>query len=596
MKHSLYLLVLIPALFVTIACNSLEQNAKSSFEDTEVFSNPTLTRYALNGIYESYVVMASYRTDYFYYYGVNTDIEVMGDMADNTRNNISQYKILPNNSYLDNTSDQYFFSGNMKGIERANICIHGLEQYGDIKNNPELGALYGEALVARALLYIDLMNVYGEVPARFEPISKETIYLPKADKDVLYKQLLSDLEKAAEYLSYQQDVITRPGKALAKGLYARIALQASGYSLRPDEGKVNTGDAGTVRKSRDPELQASVLYPKALAALKDIIDNAGLSLYDNFEDLWKFYCNLGTEYGKEIIFGLPFSDTRGRHLSENAVPNKKYNFGSGGGRKGISPVLFFRYDIYDTRRNITCCPYQYNENGIADPATASPNRWYCGKFRFDWMIRRPLQTANGDDGAKYTYLRYADILLMASEIANELDDLDAAKEYMRPVLQRAYHNDTMVNSYLDHLADKESFFDAVKDQRAFEFAGEMLRRADLIRWGILKAAIDKTKEDLAALRDRSGKFSTYSNNIYWRVKKDEIEAEIYGFNPNENEDKTVTDPSGGWTRRGWFSSISDNTINNLYLENPDEKMYRPIPASIITANLGVLQNDYNYTF
>ncbi len=596
MKRYIYILAFMLAILAAFSCNTLEQNAKSTFEDAEVFSNPTLARYSLNSVYESYVVMASYRTDYFYYYGVNTDIELMGDMADNTRNNISQYKIAPNNSYLDNTSDQYLFSGNMKGIERANICIQGLERYGDIDHNPDLGAIYGEALVARALLYIDLMNVYGEVPARFAPITKETIYLPKADKDILYKQLLSDLEKAADYLSYQQDVITRPGKALAKGLYARIALQASGYSLRPDEGRVNTGDAGTVRKTRDPDLQASVLYPKALAALEDVIENAGLSLYENFEDIWKFYCNLSTEYGKEIIFGLPFSDTRGRHLSENAVPNKKYNFGSGGGRKGISPSLFFRYDVDDSRRDVTCCPYQYDENGIASPSTASPSRWYCGKFRFDWMIRRPLQTAQGDDGAKYTYLRYADILLMAAEIANELDDLDAAKEYMRPVLQRAYHNDDKVDSYLGRLADKEAFFDAVKDQRAFEFAGEMLRRTDLIRWGILKESLDGLKEELIAMKSLSGRFSNFSNYIYWRIRDDAVEAEIYGFNPGETEDKTVTDPGGGWTRRSWFSSISENTINNLYLDNPDEKMYRPIPASIITANLGVLQNDYNYSF
>jgi hypothetical protein len=37
-------------------------------------------------------------------------------------------------------------------------------------------------------------------------------------------------------------------------------------------------------------------------------------------------------------------------------------------------------------------------------------------------------------------------------------------------------------------------------------------------------------------------------------------------------------------------------IDEFYLEDPDMNMYRPIPASIITANLGVLQNDYGYTF
>ena len=598
MKYSKYILSYVIAGLTFLSCDLMDQPAKSSFEDAEVFSNATLTRYSLNAIYESYTIMASYRTDYFYYYGLNTDIEMVGNRGStpDDRTRITQYDITPNNYLLDNASDQYLFSGNMRGIERANICIQGLKEYGDVDNNPELGALYGEALVARALLYIDLMNVYGEVPARFTPITKETIYLPKADKDVLYKQLLSDLETAAKYLSYQQDVITKPGKALANGLYARIALQAAGYSLRPDEGKVNTGDAGTVRKSRDPQLQASVLYPKALKALEDVIEHGNLSLYENFEDLWKSYCNLETQYGKEIIYGLPFSNSRGQHITQNGVPNEKYGHGSGG-RNGVSPTLYFRYDKDDTRRDVTCCPFSYDKNGVADPTVANPARWYYGKFRFDWMETQPLKDNNAEDGAKYTYMRYADILLMAAEIANELDDLDKAKEYMKPVLGRAFHNESKVNAYLNRLADKEAFFEAIKDQRAFEFAGEMLRRADLIRWGILKKALDEVKEEIRALQQLSGKFSTFSTAICWRLKENGTDVELYGFNPGETEDKTVTDPQGGWQRRKtYFTTIKDTYIDNIYVKNPDENMYRPIPASIIIANMGVLKNDYNYNF
>ena len=78
--------------------------------------------------------------------------------ASNERNDIAKYDISPYCSYFNKTGVANFFEGNMQGIERANICIEGLKKYGDIERNKELGALYAEALVARALLYIDLMK------------------------------------------------------------------------------------------------------------------------------------------------------------------------------------------------------------------------------------------------------------------------------------------------------------------------------------------------------------------------------------------------------------------------------------------------------
>ena len=584
------------------SCDLLEQRSPSTFEDNTVFANYTLARNAVNAIYESYITTSSYRSDYFEYYGANTDVEIRTSSSDSENNNYCQYKMSPTNSYFNRPGDDQLYSGNFKGIERANLCISGLFKYGNIDKEKEMGALYGEALVARALLYADLLNCYGEVPARFEPIRQETTYLPKSDKDVIYKQLLNDLETAAKYLDYKdQTFITQPGKACANGMYARLALQAAGYSCRPDEGKVNTGAPGKNRKSNDPELQASVLYPKALTALEDVIENANLGLFENFEDMWKFYCDMGAVYGTaenpEIIFGLPFSNTRGQHLTRNAVPNTKYNKTSNA-RVGLCPTLCFKYDKEDTRRFVTCCPVKYDKDGKADASNMSASIWYNGKFRVDWRTYPDHEIMNdglGEDGCKFTYLRYADILLMAAEIANELKDLDKAKKYMRPVLVRAYKDETLADAYLNRLTDKEAFFDAIKDQRAFEFAGECLRRSDLIRWGILAKTLEDTKKELQNMKALSGKYSTYSKDIYWRVKKDSIEPEYYGFNPGETGTPPADD-GNAWNKKGFFNGVSDGLINNLYLADPDLNMYRPIPASIITSNMGALQNDYGYTF
>ena len=413
------------------------------------------------------------------------------------------------------------------------------------------------------------------------------------------EELLGDLQTAAKYMTWDHKLITQPGKACALGMYARLALQASGYACRPDEGKVNTGAMGTVRKSNDPELQMEVLYPKALEALEDIINNAGLSLFDTFEELWRWYCGLNTEYGKEVIYGLPFADTRGCHLVRNALPNAKYNYGITGGNNGPNPIFYFRFDKRDTRRRITCVPHQFDSNGQPYWKNNSAAQWYNGKFRLDWYEETHHRTSgNSDDGAKFTYLRYADILMMASEIANELGDLEKAKSYMRPILVRAYQSEALADEYLALRTDKEDFFEAIKDQRAFEFCGELLRRQDLIRWGILKKALDETKVEMQNMRDHTGKWASYSEAIYWRVAENGIDAELYGFDPGETENKLLTDPEGGWNRTDYFkpTMFNQRRIDEFYLADPEMNMYRPIPASIITANMGVLQNDYGYTF
>ena len=174
--------MIVAAGFLLCGCEPLEQRSKSTYEDNTVFSNYTLARYAVNAIYEAYITTSSYRTDYFEYYGANTDVEIRVDMNDQEKNNFCQYKMSPTNSTFDRSGTDNIYAGNFQSIERANLCIKGLKDFGNIDTDSQMGALYGEALTARALLYADLLNIYGEVPARFDPITQETIYLPKAER------------------------------------------------------------------------------------------------------------------------------------------------------------------------------------------------------------------------------------------------------------------------------------------------------------------------------------------------------------------------------------------------------------------------------
>ena len=68
-----------------------------------------------------------------------------------------------------------------------------------------MGYFYGEALVLRATFYYDLLRGWGDVPARFAPVTSATIYMEKSDRDIIYKQIINDLEKATDYLPWPNE-------------------------------------------------------------------------------------------------------------------------------------------------------------------------------------------------------------------------------------------------------------------------------------------------------------------------------------------------------------------------------------------------------
>ena len=442
--------ILAAAALTSCSEDGLKTPTQSSFDESVVYSNYTLAEYNVFGIYEVFGHTNCHRGRYLPWYGFNTDIELYNNTTADEKSSIARYSMTATNGQLNLANGPY--NELMGGIERANLAIRGIRQYGKPEGDAQMAELLGEALTARALLYTELLKAYGEVPARFAPIDAETIYLNKTDKDVIYKQLLADLEEAFQYMNWPGKsaataTTDRPSLAFAKGLYARLCLMASGYSLRPDEGAVGTGNAGSVRLSTDPELQKEVLYPKALAALKDVIDNAGLSLMD-YTQLWKEFNNMDITAGKEVIYVIPSSDTRGRWNYTFAIRtegNPDWSQGptsSRGGTAGPVPTLYWKYEDEDVRRDMSCVNWKWvlGPDGKNIPTLAGPNDWYFGKFRLEWQTKSPYNGGN-DDGIKPVYMRYSDILLMAAEIANDPAcgnrDENFAKNCLLQVRQRA---------------------------------------------------------------------------------------------------------------------------------------------------------------
>ena len=606
-----YILGMVVALTGLSSCHILDTESPSAFGAETVFSNYDLVEGNIFGIVEAFCEVNSYRGRFLPWYGLNTDIEWYNSYKPGDgKSDIAAYQCEPNNSQLNLTNGPYPLM--YTAIERANLTIAGLREYADIEHSADLAYLLGEALTLRAMVYYDMIKAWGDIPARFEAVTSETIYLPKSSRDVIFKQILADLEEAIPYLPYpgktaQTSRTDRINKVFAEGLYARIALAASGYAIRPDDGKEGTGDLGTVRLSNAPELQKSVLYPKALAYLEDAIQSKSASLEPDYKRMWYNLNNLNNLVagpGKETLYVIPFGTMRGRWNFTFAVKSENSLFSNGvdrGGDAGPVPTVYFMYDKNDVRRDVTCVNYYWDKNTMMVPAGIG--KWYFGKFRYEWMDAYPYGGGN-DDGVKPVVMRYADILLMAAEIANAAEggnDLAKAKRYFEEVRSRACGEDA-AEAYVGAIGSQEEMFQAIVKERALEFCGEMLRKGDLIRWNLLKSKLDEAIAAMKDLRSLSGDYAFLAGNagnVWYREGEDGISLEFYGLDPSE-----AGAPDGSdWTlEAACVNKFDDNKntgfyasrIEGIYLRDPEQYMFWPIFSDSITNSQGALVNDYGY--
>jgi starch-binding outer membrane protein, SusD/RagB family len=605
MKKVIYLISLIFACSLVSCEKYLDAPSKSTLDESVIFSNVDLAKMAITGILDPMGATNSYRGRFITHYGGNTDIEWLnGSSSASARSDLSRYVNLATNTDMNGSNNVW--AQIYLGIERANICIRGLRTYGNVSSDPDLAQLLGEALTYRAVYYADLVKAWGDVPARFEPISSETMYIAKSSRDVIYKQIIADLKEAEDYLAWPLETsrtatVEVANKAFAKALRARLCLDAAGYSQYP-----LADGASELRRSTDPELSVDVLYPIALQECKDVITSGKASLTSSFKDFWVNICEEGVDAGGESLWEIPFASGRGRVAYTFAVKHNstdKYTAQAQGGVFGPLPTFFYDYDVKDIRRDVTCVPYQWGSVTDATtaiqvlyyPTTSSPNvnQWFFGKLRYEWMTRRV--TSTNDDGLNFVYMRYAEVLLMAAEIENEIGTLENAKGYLKQVRQRAFAQSdwtAKVEDYLAAITDKDKMFTAIVNEHAFEFAGEELRKQALIRWNLLGTNVKEAADKMRDLSNLTGSYSDVPATIYYRYATDGESLEFYGLNRDE-----TADMSGSYTYNASYISttkLTEAKIASLYTNDPDKYQFWPIWQVFIDSSNGMLTNDYGY--
>ena len=556
-------------------------------------------------IHVSFCQTNSYRGRFLPYYGLNSDLETGSGtqpsyskaMSYDDKNSLWAYNTLATNGQMNTDNNAYAMF--YEGIERANLAIQGIRKYGNIENNRDMAQLLGEALTLRALIYNDLIKAWGDVPARLQPNNADNVYMPRCNRDSIYKVLLADLKEAEDYCYWpNENVITksteRVSKSFVKGLRARIALYAGGYGLRGDG----------YRKSKDPELASDKMYAIAKQECIDII-NKHCNTLGSFEENFKKLCQDNVAAGGESLWEIPFSSGRGRVVYTFGIKHQaadQYTSQAQGGANGPLPYLYYDYDKDDIRRDITCIPYEWSKelvDGKSYQQLRGINKWCFGKLRYEWMkSERALSLGKNDDGVNWQYMRLADVYLMAAEAINALDnDQQTAWNYMKPVLDRALPAAKVEALKAKYTASQEAFFNGIVEQRGFEFAGEMLRKADLVRWGIIDEKMAEAKQKLTDLSNRAGSYADLPLKLYFKNEGENIV--VYGLNHGD------TDAEGaaleGYSSKQWFVDSKTNTnlltedyINGLYVGKPSLNCLWPIWQTFIEKSNGLLNNDGNY--
>ena len=597
MKNYIKLSILSMSLVAFASCD-MDAPSISTLDESSVFATYSLAESEVMSIHVSFGETNSYRGRFLPYYGVNTDVEWGNapSFADRVsdKQSLWNYATLPGNGQMNTTNNAYakFY----EGIERANLAIAGIRKYGKIEENANMRHLLGEALTLRAVIYNDLIKAWGDVPARFEPNNSDNMYLPRTNRDVIYKQLLADLLEAEGYCYWaNENAITksteRVSKDFVKGLRARLALYAGGYGLRGDG----------YRLSKDPDLAPAKMYEIAKKECEEVIDH-GSSRLGSFKENFVKLCEDNVTAGGESLWEIPFSAGRGRVLYTWGLKHNakdQYTQQAQGGVNRAVSTLYYDYDPEDVRRDITVVPYEWSKEQVSGNSyvtLSGLNKMCFGKLRYEWMKR--IVTSTNDDGVNWQYMRLADVYLMAAEAENELGSTETAWEFMQPILDRALPAAKVLELKAKYTASQQAFREAIYDQRALEFAGEALRKADLVRWGNIDTKMAEAKAKLTRLANRTGEYAGLPDKVYINNTMDANDIKVYGLNMGE-DDPNVINTFDGWESKNWFGSddkpsLTSDIIDGLYVNTPSTNCLWPIWQCFIDASNNKLNNDGNY--
>ena len=585
------------------ACNDfLDVDAPSKQTVGAVFSSSQEVNAALNGVYAKVMANNAFGNSLYNTVMLNSDVDFTANSNENAQSNTPRrFDVTASGSSVKSLWETLY-----DGVEAANEFIYNLEnsslysketststEVDEFGNETQVSTpivnqytqMIGEAKMIRAMFYHELLSYWGDVPCTFKPTSVTGEFAPPiTDRQVISDALIADLREIAEYMYSDKNVSDAPERISKEAVYAmiaRLALQAGGYSLNHD-----AGDTKGYYMKRPTNYKD--YYQIALDYTDKIIIAGGHSLAKSFASVFTDECSYVTTTGDDVIWEIPYGkdDTgnwgyyQGPTCSSSSGQTSYSPWGETSG--SVRTTAFYMYDFEDgdARRDYTCGLWYYSSTGL--PTLRYDYAMHNNKWSKLWSSTPQGKESTGSTGINFAYIRYADVLLMNAEAANELDKQDQAKNDLRIVRERAFRDGTnaaAITKY-DALNDKEELLNAILDERKFEFAGENMRWKDLVRNNKYSETIYWTFLKYYSVGAEGAGWSDYYEEIAEATGKDYstiLPSNIYGF--------YVKNPGDG-------SLYVNTTLPVLYIVDPYSKAEDPTATKVENY---ILNNALEYT-
>ncbi|MBR1840365.1 MAG: RagB/SusD family nutrient uptake outer membrane protein [Prevotella sp.] len=528
MKNIFKTTVLCLGVLSLTACNDwLDTSSPSLAEEDLVFSSEEMTADAVTGIYAK-LCADPYAQLMTIHQGTGTDVELIDGIGATATGQNSERDGMNYNATTSWAKLGTLWEKQFETIEACNRVIDGISN-SSIAENDKMMELSAEARVIRAMVYLDVIRVWGDVPMMLHGAQADlsNVNVGKTDRDVILDALIEDLENvvAENKLPWCGQVSSEHiNMGYAKGLLANLYMTRAGYAIREDSNdKAVAGgyssqqklDAGYQKASYTDDVFMTLcpsqedriaLYKKAKQQLEDIINSGRHQMNPSFANEWELINKLELDQTYyENIFEIPFGFgnagelgyTVGVRMNGNTADWGNYN---SSGKMKTTAVQLYSYQPTDTRRDITCVNFEIKDldrsatqsarekeqySGGKDVVTYEarlsnkPFGLYIGKWDIRKMSDRWKQQ-NFTASSKFGYginvvrMRYPQILLWYAECiaflaenAGEGSVADAA-EYVKQVHNRAFSDAVEAYQGSTPEGDKEAFAAKVDAATSYE--------------------------------------------------------------------------------------------------------------------------------
>lgn len=370
---------------------------------------------------------------------------------------------------------QSFWTGQYQNITLCNQVINNIP---GITMTAALKARYiAEAKFVRAYSYFRLVRAYGDVPLRLDLPSDPAKYiLPRTAKADIYKFIEQDLTDAAATLpqAYGSVDLGRATKGAALGMHAKVAM----YQKK---------------------------WTDVLSYTNQVI-TLGYSLFPDFEKGFR----TTNENNVESLFEIQAELVPGNADASNSQYSQVQGVAGlpagGWGFNVPSSVLAAAYETGDPRRDATIIfRGETTPEGDVIPTTVV-NPMYNQKS----YVPFNLYVSGFNQGCQQNIrvLRFADVLLMNAEAANELGNPTLALTSLNKVRLRARNGLTGILPDVT-TTDQTALRLAIYKERQVELAMESDRYFDVLRQGRGAAVF--------------GPKGWKDKNIVWPIPQNEID-------------------------------------------------------------------------